>query len=194
MIHYVPIDIPKLEYPSTLNYEGFEKRGTPYEGYHLSAFHENSWQPLALKNWNWAKEFIEEYLPITKFHIVRISTQQLSPIAKHFDTSGINMPGKPLYNIELVDHYNSITSPYGYRLVLTGKSNTVIIHNSKSEIDAILPDSTNCYCLNSLNTLHSAKIDNNRLVIFIQGWLDEKKHVEIINRSLLKYKDYIIAF
>ena len=196
MIHYLPIDIPKLDIPSSINYNGFVEEPIPYHGSHMSLFLKNEWFPQGQwqrDNWSWLKKYIEENLPIKKFYIVRVSIQ-LSKIGIHFDTSGINERGKNLYNENLTNHYNSLTSPYGYRLVISGKSGTLLIHNDSQTIPATLPDSTNCYCLNSFHTKHSTDDDDGRVIALIQGWLDEDKHNQIINRSLLKYKEHIIAF
>jgi len=201
MIHYLPIDLPKLESSEMFSLDGFVESKNPYYGLHLNAFdvHNKEWHPIMLKNWFFVKEYIEKYLPIKKFYIVRIS-KQLMDIGKHYDygkpnnISGVSDSKETIYNKELADHYDNLTSPYGYRLVLEGRNNILTIHNNSAEYESKLPVFTNCYCINSIETKHSTKMDDNRWVVFIHGWLDEKRHDELINRSLIKYKDYVIAF
>ena len=195
MIHYLPIDLPKLESPERFSLEEFVESNRPYHGFHLSLFgmQEKEWNSIALKNWGFVKEYIEKYLPIKKLYFVRIS-KQLGHIGKHYDVSGISDPKMGNYNKELTENYNNAISPYGYRLVLERKSNILTIHSNSAEYESKLPVFTNCYCINSFKTKHSAKMDDNRWIIFIHCWLDQKRHEELINRSLIKYKDYVIAF
>ena len=180
MIHYLPIDLPKLESSEKFSLEGFRESKGSDPGFHLSLFgmQEKEWNSLALKNWGFVKEYIEKYLPIKKLYFIRIS-KQLEHMGKYYDINGISDPKSESYNKELTENYNNAISPYSYRLVLEENSNILELNlepwielpsdSNSTESESKLPVFTNCYCINSFKTKHSVKMDGNRWVVFIEG-------------------------
>jgi len=64
-----------------------------------------------------------------------------------------------------------------------------------SPVFPILPNDTDWFVLNNHVGYHGsflAPVEYRKITMFIAGKLDAVKHLEIINRSIEKYKDYII--
>ena len=82
--------------------------------------------------------------------------------------------------------------PAGYHVVLNGKCDSLEIYNGKKWVNPILPKIPIAYLLNLTSCIHKVKEDNLRETLYIQGWLDIKKHNQLIERSLKKYADLAI--
>jgi len=83
--------------------------------------------------------------------------------------------------------------PCGYRFVLKGNINSIEIFNGNDWVTAEIPAVPCCYLLNSTNGYHRIKEDINRETIYVRGFVDPKKHKDLIDRSYKKYKNYAIS-
>ena len=92
---------------------------------------------------------------------------------------------------ELYDHITK-NEPAGYHVVLNGKVDSLEIFNGKEWVTPILPKVPIAYLLNLTSCIHRVKADNLRETLYILGWLDIKKHNQLIESSLKKYADLAI--
>jgi len=82
--------------------------------------------------------------------------------------------------------------PVGYRFVLHGSTDSIEIFNGVEWVTAHVPTVPCCYVLNSTTGRHRIKYDLNREIIYARGLVDPNAHASLLQRSLLKYKDYAI--
>lgn len=154
--------------------------------------------PLATKtpNWKnvWDGSFISDahikntgldqiltQLPYTK--ITRILfNPQLGIVASHTDREPDNV-----YEAGEYAHTTSV-EPCGYRIVLKGQKDSLSLYDGEKWVTPELPDTPCCYVLHSTAAYHKVAMDVGREVIWIRGFVDPKKHQDLINRSLLKFK------
>jgi hypothetical protein len=108
---------------------------------------------------------------------------QKTKIGSHYDYHG---ESKLMYN-----HFHE-NEPAGYHVVLNGKCDSLKIYNDKEWVNPILPHVPIAYLLNITSCLHRVKEDNLRKTLYIQGFLNVKKHNELIERSLKRYGDLAI--
>ena len=85
------------------------------------------------------------------------------------------------------DHTISV-EPCGYRIVLKGQKDSLSFYDGEKWVTPELPSIPCCYVLDSTSAYHKVATDIGREVIWIRGFVDPKKHQDLINRSLLKYK------
>jgi pimeloyl-ACP methyl ester carboxylesterase len=93
-------------------------------------------------------------------------------------------------------------APAGYRVILDGEAEKILYYTDAVDtprehwVWAKFPPGVNTFCHSSVDSLHGAEYypGLNRAILFIHGWLDEKRHWEIIKRSASKYTDYVITF
>jgi len=110
---------------------------------------------------------------------------QQTAVMPHYDYHG---PHNELYK-HLIKN-----EPAGYHVVLNGKCDSLEIFNGKKWVNPILPKIPIAYLLNLTSCIHKVKEDNLRETLYIQGWLDIKKHNQLIERSLKKYADLAIYY
>ena len=125
-------------------------------------------------------------LPFTKITRIFHKVQTIA-VPSHLDVQPkmIMEPGE-------MDHIKSL-EPAGYRIVLKGQVDSLSIHNGKKWVRATLPSVPCCYILNSTSAYHKLKEDAGRETIYIRGYLDPVKHKELIDRSLIKFKDFVVC-
>ena len=82
--------------------------------------------------------------------------------------------------------------PVGYRLVLSGSTDSVEVFNGINWVKAHTPSVPCCYLLNSTSTTHRVKTDIGRTIIYVRGIVDAEEHRLLIERSLEKYKNYAV--
>jgi hypothetical protein len=83
--------------------------------------------------------------------------------------------------------------PAGYRILLKGNRDKLEIFNGKEWVFPYIPQFPCCYLINSTTMKHRVKEDKNRELIYVRGILNKQKHQELIERSVEKYKDYVIT-
>ena len=113
----------------------------------------------------------------------------------HYDFSPKNNNFSPPQ--ELWDHV-LYHEPMGFRMVVHGaKSGDIGIQKPNGEVVIpVMPEDTDWYSISHSVTLHGTPPNVNNLedryVLFANGWCDKEKHEELINRSIEKYKDFIV--
>lgn len=129
---------------------------------------------------NWFRLF--PYLSIRNVKLNR----QISEVKAHIDFT------KPELD-PMLHKNNAMNEPCGYRILLKGnrKNKLYVVHNEK-KIYCEMPDDTDVYVLGHTSTLHGVEEDNDRWTIFMHFEIDNEAHNNLLNRSLLKYKQYAI--
>ena len=89
---------------------------------------------------------------------------------------------------------NSLNEPCGYRVVIKGqRSNNIYIMSSRGKEYVTLPDSTDVYVLGQTTCLHGVESEPGRQTMYLQFYIDPVKHLEILERSYNKYKEFVIS-
>jgi hypothetical protein len=131
------------------------------------------------------KNFISD-LPFVSLENVRLSIQ--SRIVKpHIDVS------EKTKNRSLENFYNyQKNEPCGYRIVISGNRSALKLQVKKKYVTAKLPSVPCVYVINSTACRHFVDSDLGRKSVYIRGKIDSHKHVELIEKSLQKYKNYAV--
>ena len=187
MINYMPIDIGQSLDKSEIldnfkpdkawNYWSFEKLTESKGG----KYGKNDITKNAKIKYPKLCEYIS-HLPFTHISNVKINIQKEKALP-HIDFVS-KKEGLELYknNIE--------NEPCGYRLVVKGKNNVLKLHNNNEVKTCFLPADTDCYVMNHTGGIHSVDDDSGRVVIYISGFIDKEKHLDILNRSMKKYSEF----
>jgi hypothetical protein len=124
-------------------------------------------------------------MPFTKITRLFYKMQSIE-VPSHVDVhSNMTMePGE-------FEHIKSV-EPSGYRIVIKGQKDSLFVYNGKEWINALLPDVPCCYLLHATEGKHKVKMDFGREIIYVRGYLDPIEHKKLIERSLVKYKEYAI--
>ena len=104
----------------------------------------------------------------------------------------------------MLDHQMA-NEPIGYRFVVSGSRDTLYMCNeydySKDMSDqpkhfCTIPEDTDAFLINNCSQPHGVDvkdgIDDDRIVGFILGKVNESAHRELIERSANKYKQYTV--
>jgi hypothetical protein len=109
---------------------------------------------------------------------------------------------------EFRDH-QLYTEPCGYRMIIAGDRKSLYLTDGgptvtegvltygvpTQHIPTEVPTTTDCFALQSYGSMLGVKKtenDDNRLLLFVVGWIDKDKHDTIINRSMEKYSEYMV--
>jgi hypothetical protein len=84
------------------------------------------------------------------------------------------------------------TEPAGYRFVVKGEIDSLETFNGKEYVVAALPKVPCGYILNSTSAIHRVKEDESRTTIYIRGWLNKERHLELLKRSYEKFSSYVV--
>jgi len=163
---FVPLDIKVTD----INFDLGEK-----QNYHIN--HWETFDVIGKENNYQNYNSLLNQLPITDITIFTHKIQK-NKIGPHYDYHGLHD--------ELYKHFKE-NEPAGYHVVLKGKGDSLEIFNGKEWINPILPKVPIAYLLNLTSCIHRVKEDNSRETLYIQGWLDIKKHNQLIERSLKQY-------
>jgi hypothetical protein len=85
-----------------------------------------------------------------------------------------------------------LNEPSGYRILIKGQNGKLEIFNGKDWVAPILPKVPCCYLINSTTTSHRVKEDENRELLYVRGFLNNQKHLELIKKSYIKYGQYAV--
>jgi hypothetical protein len=77
--------------------------------------------------------------------------------------------------------------PSGFHVVLKGNVDSIEVFDGKRWINPILPKVPMAYLMNLTTCYHRVKEDHMRETLYIKGFINKSKHVELINKSLEKY-------
>ena len=140
-------------------------------------------------------EYCKKHLPFTDYINFKIHHIENKGMKMHYDFSPKNnnfSPPQELWD-HVLDH-----EPMGFRMVVHGaKSGDIGIQKPNGEVVIpVMPEDTDWYSISHSGTLHGTPphVNNleDRYVLFANGWCDKEKHEELINRSIEKYKDFIV--
>lgn len=190
---YMPVDLPNYEYADELvkNFTGINPENNnkakefAYQKFTTNApnYGNSNWI-----NYGSLEKYLESILPIKQLVNIRIN-HYIKGGGMHCD---FLFPDK---NKKLWDHNNKL-EPCGYHMVLEKNKNIKNPCIEKSNGDVVwceLPDDTNWYVIRSTETLHGGlNYDPTRYILFTHFWVRESLHSEILERSIGKYKEYII--
>lgn len=204
-IMYCPVDLPRYESEGEIerNFEtqvevGFSTQdrltdsymddGLPYET-------PREWLPEARDKFPRLISFIEEHLPFETVCFAKIFRSK-NNLGFHVDIGKFDQVGKSFY-----DHLYR-ASPAGYRIVLGGQYENVLHYQPYSGtprekwVPSHLPKETNVFVHSSVDAVHGALYDPlvKRYTLFIHGWLDLKRHHELIERSYQKYQEHSLTY
>jgi hypothetical protein len=126
-------------------------------------------------------KFLEQ-LPFTHISNVKINLQTEVP-PMHVDFT------KPENGKELSENILG-NEPSGYRIVIKGQKDSLIVHDGKQEVTALMPDDADCYVLDQSKGYHTVKHDPDRVIIYVTGFIDPVKHKKILEDSLERYRDF----
>lgn len=217
-IRFLPLDLPKFEYkqkvldefnPDTDFYFWSEEYITERD--RTIPFHD----PMPIKE-NVHIElmnYIDEHFPFEGIVLCKLvrANRDVSP---HVDDNYIDFKGPSKdYNTitrEFRDHQLQ-TEPCGYRMTISGDRGSLYLTDGEpsvvdgkleygkitQHIDTYIPESTDCFALKSYGSMHGVRKtpdDDNRLLLFVVGWLNQDKHHSLIERSMGVYSKYARTF
>tara|TARA_B100000029_G_scaffold194408_1_gene192465 strand:+ start:725 stop:1294 length:570 start_codon:yes stop_codon:yes gene_type:complete len=189
MINYIPVDIGQsLDKTEILdnftphkdwNFWSFEKltetKGGKYGKNEITEIAKGKYPKLC--------DYIS-HLPFTYISNVKINIQ-MEEVKPHIDFVAPN-EGVELYNNNLENE------PSGYRIVVKGKNDVLKLHINDEVKTCYMPTDTDCYVINHTSGKHSLDNDNGRVTVYISGFINKDKHLDILNKSKNKYKKYMI--
>jgi hypothetical protein len=193
-LHWIPADLPIVDFKQDLikdfspNFVAHTARA--FQSQRLTVETENyetsTWIENLTASQQKLKDYIEKFLPFDKLINIKIN----NPIrtgGMHYDLVDKDC------NKELLNHHLSL-EPTGYRLVLTGKKQgDLVVKVNNISVQTTLPDTTDWYILGHAITPHRLKnFDEDRLIVFCHGWINQEKHKELLAKSVEKYSQYAV--
>jgi len=217
-IRFLPLDLPKFEHKQKVLDEFNPDTDFYFWGEEYITHRDRSipfHDPMPIKTGVHTElvEYVKTHFPfkdIVLFKLIRANRD----VKPHVDDNYIdfNGPSKDYNTIskEFRDHQLN-TEPCGYRMVISGDRSSLYLTNGAPEVingkltygeiteyqNTHVPLDTDCFALKSYGSMHGVKKtkdDDNRLLLFIVGWLDKDRHAELVQRSYEKYKDYAVVF
>lgn len=213
-MRFIPIDIPKFHFkqkvldefnPNTKFYWWSEEYITEWD------IKEILHDPPKMRNVHLElQEHIEKYLPFDSITLCKLSRANID-VDAHVDDSYTSFKG-PKDNCKLISEeyrqHQLKTEPCGYRILIEGDRTSLYLSDGEPDVinqkliysnktytkSCIIPETTDCFALQSYGSMHGVNKtpgDDNRLLCFIIGWLNEEKHNELIKRSEERFKDYV---
>jgi hypothetical protein len=197
----VPVDLPKLSLDRKKVLEYFDARKTLHQDWNWVNFKpvNKSIDPDLLKIFPMLDEHLKA-LPLLDYEsshfdfreqIVNNRPHQ-DPIAKSLADGDLGPTAyKNLVMRDILETFYVLPTSSNPNIQQYDKSPRHLL----SPVFPILPDDTDWFVLNNHVGYHGSFLappEYRKITMFIAGKLDEVKHLEIINRSIEKYKDYII--
>ena len=203
MINFMPIDmnivldkqeiIDNFEKTTDYWYWSFEKLTHTKNG----KYGKNDFTDRARKKYPKLIEYIS-HLPYTHISNVKINFQTAA-VKAHIDFQPENqhlarMADKKFDPNEGIDLYKDSLNyePCGYRIVVRGSNDALKLHINDEIKTCLMPDDTPTYVINHTSALHSVDRDEGRINVYVSGFIDREKHMNILDRSMKKYKKYIL--
>jgi hypothetical protein len=197
----LPIDLPKLSLDRDKVLEYFDVRKTPHQDWNWVNFKpvNKSIDPDLLKIFpNLNEQF--KALPLTDYEsshfdfreqVVNNKPHQ-DPIAKSLADRDLGPTAyKNLVMRDMLETFYVLPTSSNPNIQLYDKRPRELL----SPVFPILPNDTDWFALNNHVGYHGSFLappEYRKITMFIAGKLDAVKHLEILNRSIEKYKDYII--
>jgi hypothetical protein len=212
-IRFLPLDLPKFNHkqkvldefnPDTEFYFWGEEYITHRD--RSIPFHD----PMPLKPVHTELvDYVNQHFPFTGIVLMKLirANRDVKP---HVDDNYLDFGGpKADFNTitrEFRDHQLD-TEPCGYRMIIEGDRTSLYLTDGEPQIiddklvygevttsvDTEVPTSTDCFALKSYGSMHGVKKtenDDNRLLLFVVGWLDKEAHNALISQSYVEYSDY----
>lgn len=128
---------------------------------------------------------IVKQLPYQTISLIKYN-HQATDIPPHVDV-------QPAY-VKIPNEYEHIISnePAGYRILLSGKIDRLEVFDNKEWKVAYLPKCPFAYVINSTHTKHRVIGETGRRTLYFRGFLDPKKHQDMIDKNLKKFREYAI--
>ncbi len=128
---------------------------------------------------------ILDQLPLDRVTFLAYKTQ-IKPVGQHVDVhANMRFEAGEIENIRL-------NEPAGYRIVLSGSPDKLLVHNGQAWVTAELPSVPCCYLIHSTEGQHQVLDDHDRTLIYIRGFLNPERHQALVQRSLEKYSQYAV--
>ena len=189
MINFMPIDmnivldkqevIDNFEKTTDYWYWSFEKLTHSKGG----KYGKNDFTDKAKEKYPKLVEYIS-HLPFTHISNVKINIQ-MEKVTPHIDFV------TPKEGLDLYKN-NLNNEPCGYRIVVKGKNDVLKLHINEEVKTCYMPADTDCYVINHTSGKHSIDEDRGRVIVYVSGFIDKDKHLDILNKSIKKYSEYVI--
>jgi len=163
------------------------------------------WNDYAKQKYPELLDWIDTYFPFEYKFYVRLA-RSMGNVAPHVDGNYVTAPHPHHMTItqKMLDHQLA-NEPIGYRFVVSGSRDTLYMCNeydySKDMSDqpkhfCTIPEDTDAFLINNCSQPHGVDVkdgvDDDRIVGFILGKVNESAHRELIERSANKYKQYTV--
>lgn len=212
---FLPLDIPKLEDVNTIisNFELADKEDYVWWNMQILLGERDFETPLGTRDYQWRSEarinypnlieWVNHFFPFKKLYYVHLA-RAYKAVLPHVDENYVEspFPHHMRISMEFKEHLKR-NEPVGYRFILAGNRKSLYLcerydSSYKSIIDqkkhyCEIPDSTNAFLIRNSEVPHGvdgATPDCNRLMGFLLGEVDVKKHQDLIAKSWLRYGNY----
>jgi hypothetical protein len=211
-IAYVPLDLPKVEFP-------YEELNDFFQKHKLDSYpFTNVWDTFCVKgnveDWyspqSTRRGFEKKYDPIdTPYHpalpdwLKQKFKQALDALPYKYCTYAHLLSNK----VYVTPHRDNDDNPFGYGSepepsgikIFCSHTNVrtlFMMQSSDSARDFVkIPPDSNSAAINDKKFLHGAKyIGEPKFILSVFGIVDPVKHKELVSRSIQKYKDYVISY
>lgn len=146
------------------------------------------WSTMILREQDFINPAIKkilDQLPFSKITQAKYNIQKID-IIPHIDV-------RPEY-LNDEEQYKNIhdSEPSGYRIVLSGKTDSMEILLNDEWMRVYLPAVPGVYLINSTEIYHKIINDTGRRSLYFRGLLDRNKHNDLIKKSLQKFNEYAV--
>jgi len=201
-ILFTPIDIPKMTLDKEEIYDYFNHRKTRHQGW--------MWVPIKNLKEPLCKEFSNLFPQIEYF--LRLLPFENYDHHLHVDIREQVVEILPHQDPQTKKQYDPFFGPATYKnlilrecletfYLLPESTNPDIIQydqRSNKELNYVfplLPEETNWFAINNHKGFHGSFQTNpkyKKLTLFLSGKIDQKKHVDLIEKSISKFSNYVI--
>ncbi len=151
------------------------------------------WRPEARQFFPEVIAYVEEFLPFRKITDVALvrSDNNLFPHKDQYYPSIAEETRKEWES----EHQNG--EPAHYRIIFDGKIDgstfvTKRFSQSSPKIFCKMPEETNSFGLGATNCFHGSTLGDQKTLLCVFGFLDLKKQAELVERSINRFKSYVI--
>ncbi len=214
MIAFTPIDIGPVRRPDEI-YRYFNERKSTANGllwhYYLLKDNTAGLLPGRAKymrglEWVWDREFkarfpefiaLVESLPFSEITFVNL-IENRTPVPSHQDLVEEAWNARSVR--QFIETHRDL-EPCIYRILIRGPRENPRFYLARKEKEADerqrfyvrLPEETSTFAMNGTQLFHGAeKLESEKLLCFISGFLDRERHLALVERSLTRYQDYAI--
>ena len=160
------------------------------------------WTENAKNNYPELIDWVETYIPCDEWYYIRIARAK-EEIPPHVDGNSVNPTHK--HHLAILPEaleYNMEHEPIGYRFVIAGSMDKMYMckeHDYTRNMTwqdkhmCIVPDDTDAFVIRNQDQAHGVEADtDDRLIGFILGKVNAKKHWDLIEKSVSTYSDNVI--